>query len=253
MYETISNSHLARLAGNSISADLWGEFYRLYRAKVYSIFRLQMGLSEVESEDAWQETISAMRGGAFQKFDRSKSRSGRFSPFLMGVAKNAARKIIRDRVKCPPPPLETSETGESVQALESVADSSPSPDERAEIDGEILQLRSMLQAFAENKLFDRRTVECVWEQFESDAYGKPTKLEIALKYGYISAITSEDQKIPNSMYEARSAVTRDLRLASRCFRAADEHQMPQQNADSRIQSAIELIKHERAKRRLAKS
>jgi hypothetical protein len=243
MHETIRNSLLARLANGTQSEGPWKEFQRLYHNKVKTVFR-GMRLTETECEDAWQETISAMRGSAFKKFNRKKTKSGRFSSYLIGVAKNVALRIISDRLPVPTV-VELQDGGESIPLRGETPDPAPRPDERAQIFGEILEARTLLQAFIDHKLFQKRTVECTWEQFESDAYGTPTKLEIALKYKYIS---SETELIPNSMYEARSSVSAALRNAFQYLQKFSDREAATESMDSKVKAAIDFVKQRRAAR-----
>jgi DNA-directed RNA polymerase specialized sigma24 family protein len=241
MPPTIHDTLLQRLAANTNSKQRWDEFDELYKGRICSLVR-SLGIDYSECADVWQETLAAMREDAFKKFDRDR---GRFYTFLIRIAKNCAishlrRRDTRTRFQTQP---EVSEDQDSF--ADTVADNTLGPDARAELDGEIYHVKRVLFAFADHKLFAKRTIDCVWEQIESDAYGEPSKSEIALKYHYITSI---DQRIPNSMYEARSSMMRDLRLALQFTRDARERINSEYTEDLILADAINVVRETRSQK-----
>jgi DNA-directed RNA polymerase specialized sigma24 family protein len=249
MKATIGNHELGRLQAGTKSLGAWRTLDELYKSSILSIVRSK-GIFESECEDVWQETLATMIRKGFEKFDRDKSSSGRFFPFLRTVAENRALDMIRSRSRRPylkPPPQLPDEQG---SFLETIPDCNPTPDALACISGDLEIVHMVLDALIEFKLVEKETVDCVKEQFEHVAYGYPSIEEIAQKYGHVNPSTG---RILGRFYQAKSSLMFDLVTADQFIKEAQNRLCSTYTERTMILGAIECVRKARSEKRKSKS
>ena len=150
------HSLVARIREGGSDSD-WTRFYDLYEKPILA-FAASHSLNETECADVLQETMIKMLRVGFSRFDPKK---GKFTGFLFNIARCCAIDAIRRRARAQSRhlPLDAQIADGSKSLAEQLPDTSDSPADVAERQGQIALIHIALNFLIERKCFQPKTVE----------------------------------------------------------------------------------------------